>query len=104
MVGMLRVFDIELLKNVIKAQRKGVVDDDAHGTLVAMFADVSDAVSKDTLTEAGHGDQEMILECVDMLCAHSPIIGGVRPGYKPVWPKVTILLDDQRVCYIWPLY
>jgi hypothetical protein len=90
MVRILRVFDVELLKNIIKAQLKGVVDDDAHGTLVAMFANISDAIGEDTLTEARHGDQEMILECVDIVCAHNPIIGSWRQGYKSVWPKVTI--------------
>ncbi len=99
-VWILRVFDVELLKNIIKAQAKGVVDNDAHGTLVAMLANISDAIGKDTLTEARHGDQEMILECVYMLCVHGPIIGSGSQSYKPLWPKVTVSVDDQRVCYI----
>ena len=109
MVGVLRVFDIELLENIIQAQLKGVVDNDAHGPLIAMLTNVSDAIGEDTFTEAGHGDQEMILECVGMLCVHDPIvhdpiIGLRRPGYKSVWSKVTISVDEQRYRYIWPLY
>lgn len=59
---LLLVHDAELHQQVGKAQRLRAVDDQAHGALFAVGADIDDGACEAVVLHAGHGNQEVIVE------------------------------------------
>jgi hypothetical protein len=56
--------DLQVFKNFAHRQVQRLVDHNAHGTTFAVFTDVSNAVGKNALAQAWHGQQEMIPQTV----------------------------------------
>src|SRR4029453_12045368 len=59
---LLLIQDAKLHQQVRKAQRLGLVDDQTHGALVAMRADIYHRAREAVILHARHGNQELVVE------------------------------------------
>ena len=58
----LKEINFKMLKDCVQLQLEGVVDDNAHGAVLVVFADVGDALAKRAVLQGRHGDEEMVFE------------------------------------------
>jgi hypothetical protein len=55
-------FYFQMFKDFLNREFQWLVDHNSHGTALSMFANVSDALGKNSIGETRHRQQKMILE------------------------------------------
>src|SRR5690606_6411564 len=88
----LDVFEVEFLEHAAHGHADGMVDDEPHGALLAVIAEVDHRLGKMGIAKAGHGQQQVVFESGKVLSGHHRIsspgpvdtlsIGARRGEYK----------------------
>jgi len=68
----LGIGQLEFVKHPAHGDVRRLVDGDAHGAILVVFADIDNGVGKIGILQARHGKQELVFEIDTVFFSHDP--------------------------------